>query len=186
MIALGLREDPLVWGGVGVFLGFLFGTMIWTDLLIRSNRPPRKFEVQTSAIKPPVRVQVELRREDGNYLGVDWLDLPDNIDIDKLKQVAQTIVDNNFDFSHASLAGPSKALMRSEYEPLRDRLIVIGLLKWRNQRAKNLGLDITPEGRIFFKKLATHHPSTLLSMMKWLNERMYTRTHTESESWQKS
>src|SRR4030042_5079362 len=72
MIALGLEGDPLVWGGIGVFLGFLFSTMIWTDLLIRANKPPRTFEMQTSAIKqPPVRVQVELRREDGNYLGVD-------------------------------------------------------------------------------------------------------------------
>lgn len=180
MIAHGLEHNPWIFGGLGIFAGFVFGAMIWSSILVDAYKPPKKWDLTTHTPEAkPMRVQVELRREEGNYLSVDWLDLPDNMDMNKLKEVAKVIVSNNFDFSHATLAGANKPLMRtSEYEPLRDRLLVIGLLKWKSASAHNQGLAVTDMGKVFFRKLSAHQPDAVSSFMKWMRDNMYTHAHT--------
>jgi hypothetical protein len=181
MIAHGVGSDPWVWGGTGVFIGFVYGTLIWSSLLTKKDDGPKRWDTSMPALAPPTRVQLELRREEGNYLSVDWLDLPDNLDMGKLKEVAKIVVANSFDFSHATLAGANKPLMRtSEYEPLRDRLLVLGLLKWKNPSAHNQGLVVTDMGKVFFRTLSTHQPDAVSSFMKWMRESMLTHAHTEN------
>lgn len=161
--------------GVGVVLGFMWGSLIWTDRLVRRYQPiDEQYELEETdpVVDPledtrPRRIQIELR-DDSDGLSVRWLDLPEGITMEQLIDTGKLLVKNGMNFSH-TLSGNGKPLTRKQFEALRDLCLNNNLAQWRNNRAHNQGVELLPPGKSLFRQLATYGggaPPSLLRLLR--------------------
>jgi len=61
---------------------------------------------------------------------------------------------NGTPFSEGALTGANRPLSRSEFNTMRDLLMLRGLMKWKDAEIHTLGVELTPPGRSTFRKLA--------------------------------
>jgi len=163
-------ELAVIWTGTGVIIGFLWGSIIWAGKLVGVYRPKTYYKDTEPAVyeqEPDVltaRVQVELREDNG----ADWIDLPDDITLQQLIEVAKILERNDFNFSHALCRGDKKPLERPQFETLRDRLIEKRFARWKNPNSHTLGIILLHPGRRLFKQLATYQDGQLPSLLELL------------------
>ena len=172
IIALGYSiktGDPLyivlIIGGTGVILGFLWGSIVWSERLAHIYQP-RVYE-SADSLKKPDPVKIEVARGSGSYLSVDILELPCGIEMEQLIKTGKLLTQNNFSFTH-TISGNGQPLSRQQFESLRDLLIARGLAKWRSEKSRQLGCELTHPGKSLFKQLATYQEGTLPRLVKSL------------------
>lgn len=128
------------------------------------------------AIVEPV-TRVDLVDNNSAYPGGQFLALP----VDRVRMVAISLeLERGASFSH-SLAGPSKALTRGEYERLRDYLLREGLLRWNSDYSRKEGLALTGKGRALvrgFASMAASEIPTLASTKNSKQSELVEYTHS--------
>jgi len=176
-------ENPVavvfIASGIGGFVGFVWGTFVWSDRLARMYEPrifPQEAEIPTE-MKHTVRIELADLTTDG--MGeVKWIDLPEGITIKSLAITADILRTNGWNFSH-SICGGSKPLTRKQFETLRDLMIANGLAEWKSPHSHNLGVNLTPPGKSMFSKISLpHEKGRGLKLVQMLSNRQaHTYTH---------
>lgn len=98
----------------------------------------------------PDPVRVILTSEDHQHS--QYLDLP--LSTQQITVVAALLASGR-PFALASFAGQGKPLSRAEFESLRDYFFEHGLARWRNDRAPNQGIELTPPGRALMRRFSS-------------------------------
>jgi hypothetical protein len=176
VIASGAGLNWKVWGGLCAFLGYGWMTLIILERFNTYKQDTTRKESQ--ALLHPQRITLDLRTGTEEFPIGNYIDLPEGVELRDIMQVAQVLVVNGFDISYATMAGPGKPLMRSQFETLRDWLIQIDMVAWVNPYAHGRGVIVTRQGQVFLRQLATHKEGTVLDMLRWVGNYMRTHTHT--------
>lgn len=129
--------------GAGAWLGLLAWWRSVVERIHKIERPVPSAEPYQFTTRLTVVTGVN------NSEGV-YLDIP--VDRERLFEVAAKLA-AGCEFSHASLAGRYRPLSRSEYEALRDALLARGLVRWKDARSHNLGLELSRAGAAAMRQL---------------------------------
>jgi hypothetical protein len=151
----------IIWTGCGILVGFLWGGLVWSDKILQAYQP-KIYETNTQ--KQSATIRIELVGDNQ----VDWVDMPDGIDVEQLISLATLVKQNNYNFGH-SLSGPGRPLSRSQYETLRDLLVSRGLAKWINPNGRNQGVVLLHPGRALFKELTLRKPESA-GLLRYLGD----------------
>ena len=168
LAAIAELDRPWVWGlAVGVVCMALAWLLLlrftWTIvervLGIDINRDG--FVGEPVIIDSPPVTSIQLTEDNGNYPSGAFLDLP----IDRQRMIMLSMeLQGGASFGH-NLAGPGKVITRSEYERLRDYLIVMGLARWNSQYSRKEGLCLTGKGRAIVKGFASMAGSNIPTLI---------------------
>lgn len=110
----------------------------------------------------PEKVRVEVIQDEGRR--GDFIDLPASAE--KLKALANGIVNQNRQFALSLWVGNHGIFSRSEFENLRAVMLERGLARWKNDKSQNQGVELTRQGLAVMRYLASenYHPPTLSGM----------------------
>jgi hypothetical protein len=169
-------QIALVWTGTGIVIGFMWGSLVWTQMLTEIYEPKRIYTKDVDKVEEKLRIEI-IDETDG-YLNVHWLNFPTTkISLQQLINTGKLLQQNGYNLSHA-ICGRGKPLARPQFEELRDILVVHGLAKWNNPYSRNQGVSLTPPGKSLFTQLASHQGGPLPQLLKVLDENKHTRVHT--------
>ena len=155
--------------GTGVMLGFLWGSIVWSERLAKTYHP-RRYETTVSTKENTAnRKPVEIYLTSGSHAFPkgEIIVLPKEIEISQLVETGKLLVSNGYSFA-TSISGSGMPLSRPQYEALRDLLIAKGLAKWKSEKSHQLGCELTTPGKALFKQLATHQEGLLPRIIKSL------------------
>jgi len=144
-----IREEFIVWrlfwvvlAGVSL-LAWLIALAFWRALVEhKPEKPPD--------VRPLESVRVDLARPDGDYLWVDFLDLP--VSRETMSRAAAALLAR--DFCTSSWGGRGKALTRSQAEALRDFFIGKDLANWSRPESHTAGWSLNGAGRAVIRRFA--------------------------------
>ena len=103
--------------------------------------------------REPERVSIELL--ENNATSGQYLSLPARYE--QLIALGRGVLSGQ-GLAIGSWVGTGRPFTRSEFETLRDEMLLRGLLAWHNERARGQGVKLTPQGRAVLKYLASVPP----------------------------
>lgn len=169
------RNIVVMWSGVGILIGFLWGSLIWSGRLVDMYQP-RVYskEVKAEKIEP---VQLQVIERNGPYMSGKYIELPAGIELPDLVRTAKLLEQNGYEFTH-SIAGSGMPLSRKQFSQLRSVMIKTGLAKWRSDKSHQQGCELTTPGMSMFKYLLTYEGGKPPGLVGLLDQKQaHTRAH---------
>jgi len=145
-------QAPDPWAlALGVGCG---ATVVTWGLMLRQVRD-LLWQVRTALAPEPTEeperpvVRVELAHQGDRR--VQYLDLPGDPEL--LAHLARRVLAGD-PLSEARWTGKRGPFSKAEFQTLRAELLRAGVVRWRNPGAPAQGLELTPAGRVVFRRLA--------------------------------
>lgn len=143
---------PWPWAGLGgLFLGVLLA--LWLALVVDGRKALWRLERSIGldidqdgdiGEPEPKRFVIELSQQTTAGRRTAWLDIPTTPE--QFAPVARAAV-NGLSLSQDSWTGAGNPFSRAQWAALRDRLLELELLAWKDATAPRQGLELTGDGR---------------------------------------
>lgn len=102
-------------------------------------------------LSPPAQIyRLEVKSENGRKIQIAELD---GVSPDRLQQLARGLM-NGASFSEENFSGTGRPFSRAELRRIRSIFLARGWLRWKNDNAVNLGVELSPVGHAVVKHLA--------------------------------